>query len=174
MLLHIYERSHLNSIVQVHLRHQQKPSPHKAVFFVGVLWYNAHMFSRPYFLTAILSIVILVVHAYADANSLYFVYKWLDIPMHLFGGFVVALLGVCICSLYNQKIEKTIFWALILLFVLVIGSFWEIFELSMSVLYHVQTMDLTNIYDTVSDLINDTIGAIGALYINHKKHWYVY
>ena len=39
-------------------------------------------------------------------------------------------------------------------------------------MYHVQTMDLTNIYDTISDLINDTIGAVIALYITHKKNWY--
>jgi hypothetical protein len=130
------------------------------------------MLRRPYILTAILSIVILVIHVYADAHSLYFTYKWLDIPMHLLGGFVVALLGVCLYTLYNQKTTKVFFWILILLFVLVIGSFWEIFELSMSVMYHVQTMNLTNIYDTVSDLINDTIGAIVALYLTHKKHWY--
>lgn len=92
--------------------------------------------------------------------------------MHLFGGFVVALLGVSLYSLYPQKIEKTYFWALIFLFVLTVGSFWEIFELSISVLYHVQTMDLTNIYDTISDLINDVIGALGALYMTHKKNWY--
>ena len=130
------------------------------------------MFQRPYILTAILSLAILAIHAYADANSLYFMYKWLDIPMHLLGGFVVALLGVCLYTLYNQKLGKVFFWTLILLFVLVIGSFWEIFELSMSIMYHVQTMNLTNIYDTISDLINDTIGGLAALYLTHKKHWY--
>lgn len=93
--------------------------------------------------------------------------------MHLFGGFIVALLGVSLYALYGKTLTKDFFWTLIILFVLVIGSFWEIFELSISVMYHVQTMDLTNIYDTVSDLINDTIGAIGALYLTHKKHWYV-
>lgn len=142
------------------------------VFFVLSLWYNARMLSRPYILTTIFSVIILVVHAYADTHALYFAYKWLDIPMHLFGGFVVALLGVCLYSLYGKKLTRDFFWTLIILFVLVIGSFWEIFELSMSVMYHVQTMDLTNIYDTISDLINDTIGAIGALYLSHKKHWY--
>lgn len=92
--------------------------------------------------------------------------------MHLFGGLVTALFGVCLYNLYPKKIEKNLFRVLILLFVLMIGSFWEIFELSTSVMYHVQTMDLTNIYDTISDLINDTIGAVIALYITHKKNWY--
>lgn len=130
------------------------------------------MLSRPYFLTAILSVIILGFHWYADVHTLYFEYRWLDIPMHLFGGVVTALLGVCLYNLYPKKIHKHLFWALILLFVLTIGSFWEIFELSTSVLYHVQTMGLTNIYDTISDLINDVIGAIFALYITHKKNWY--
>lgn len=130
------------------------------------------MLRRPYALTAFLSIFILAVHWYADTHALYFAYKWLDIPMHLLGGFVVALLGVSLYSLYPKKIDKVYFWLLILMFVLTIGSFWEIFELSMSVMYHVQTMNLTNIYDTTSDLINDTIGGIGALYLSHKKYWY--
>lgn len=130
------------------------------------------MLRRPYFLTVILSLVILGIHWYADVHTLYFTYKWLDIPMHLFGGFVVALLGVCLYILYKKKIDKVFFWVLILLFVLVIGSFWEIFELSMSVMYHMQTMNLTNIYDTISDLINDTIGGVAALYLSHKKNWY--
>jgi len=130
------------------------------------------MLSRPYALTTFLSLVILTVHWYADTNALYFAYKWLDIPMHLLGGFVVALLGVSLYSLYPKKIDKAYFWVLILLFVLTIGSFWEIFELSMSVMYHVQTMNLTNIIDTTSDLINDTIGGVAALYLTHKKHWY--
>lgn len=130
------------------------------------------MLSRPYALTAFLSLVILAIHWHADTNALYFEYKWLDIPMHLLGGFVVALLGVSLYSLYPKKIDKAYFWVLILLFVLTIGSFWEIFELSMSVMYHVQTMNLTNIIDTTSDLINDIIGGMAALYLTHKKHWY--
>ena len=127
------------------------------------------MFRRPYFLTVILSLIILGIHWYADTNTLYFTYKWLDIPMHLFGGLVTAFLGVCLYNLYPKKIEKNLFGILILLFVLTIGSFWEIFELSTSVLYHVQTMNVTSICDTISDLINDTIGAVVALYITHKK-----
>lgn len=142
------------------------------MFFVDVLWYNACMLRRPYFLTAILSLILLGIHWYADTNSLYFTYKWLDIPMHLFGGFVVALLGVCLLSFLHKKIEKSIFFILVVLFVLVVGLSWEVFELFMNIVYHIRTIDLANIYDTIFDLINDVIGAVVVLYFAYKKQWY--
>ncbi|MFZ2151919.1 MAG: hypothetical protein WAV09_02290 [Minisyncoccia bacterium] len=130
------------------------------------------MFVRPYFLTIILSIALFFAHRYADIHDSYFAYRWLDIPMHVFGGFVVALLGVCLLAFFRRKIEKPVFSLLVVLFVLVVGALWEIFELSVNVMYHIRTTNLTHIQDTIFDLINDVIGALAALYVAYKKHWY--
>jgi hypothetical protein len=130
------------------------------------------MLNRPYFVTIILALLIAIFHLYADSNSLYFTYKWLAIPMHVIGGFTIALLGVSSHLVYGKKIKRTMFWVLILLFTLLLGSFWEIYEVLKSVIHGVTYVKNFDLIDTVSDLTNDIIGAVVALCITHKKNWY--
>ncbi len=89
--------------------------------------------------------------------------------MHLFGGVCVALASVCAYRLYPRVVDELSLWIGVVLAVLVVGSFWELFEVAMNNIYHIDRFDLI---DMVSDLMNDTIGALGALYISKKLHWY--
>lgn len=92
--------------------------------------------------------------------------------MHLSGGFVIALLGVILSLAYGKKIERNILWTLVILLTLTTGLFWEMYEVLKSAIYGVKYIGHFDVIDTASDLLNDLIGAVIALFITHKKNWY--
>lgn len=87
-------------------------------------------------------------------------YRWLDIPMHILGGFLFASLFLNIIS------DKYINFKNILYFVLFIGISWEIFE------YTLDIINLTSFpgwLDTFKDLLDDIIGAYLAFVFYKSK-----
>lgn len=130
------------------------------------------MLSRPYLLTLILALFLTFFHIYANTNFLYFSYKWLDIPMHLLGGFTSALFFVSLLVILGKKLPTKTFLFLVLLATLIAGSLWEVYEFLKSTLYGIEYVANRDMLDTFSDIFNDIIGALFALWLSIKKKWY--
>lgn len=86
---------------------------------------------------------------------------WLDIPMHILGGALVALLALSIFKYQNKEIS----FVKIAIFVIVVGILWEIYEYSM---YYFFNYDWNGVFDTAKDLFDDLIGA-SLVYLFNKK-----
>src|ERR1035437_330704 len=76
---------------------------------------------------------IAVFHYFAIKYSWYWKYRWIDIPVHLVGGFWVSLTALWIClkikhidNIFGYKKKALI---VMLSSVLIVGIFWELFEL---------------------------------------------
>lgn len=96
-----------------------------------------------------------------DPAHLYYEIPWLDIPMHVMGGFGVASLVLSIASYRKQKISyrATIF------FFLIVAIGWELYEVAHDVIFG---QDWGGWQDTLSDIFNGTLGATVAYYLLKK------
>lgn len=83
---------------------------------------------------------------------LYYEIWWLDIPMHILGGLGVAMLAFSSLKYQNKEIS----FAKIILFVMIIGVLWEIYEYLMHI---ISLKDWNGILDTIKDLFDDFLGA---------------
>jgi len=103
------------------------------------------------------------VHYLALEFYLYWQYVWFDVPMHILGGVVVALslfaardLGVSIPNAFFRL-------APVLLFVMVVGILWEIFEVKAG-LYMAENY----VFDTAVDLCMDFVGGTVGFIVGSK------
>ncbi len=105
----------------------------------------------------VLIYLIFILDMIAGQYSLYWRFWWFDIVMHFLGGFFIALLSyyVFFLSGYFIKISKKFsVFVVSLIFVLVIGVLWEVFEYVIKV----STAQSNYILDTNLDLLMDTLG----------------
>ncbi len=122
---------------------------------------------------------VLGVHVIALATDGYHAISWFDVPMHFFGGYAMALLGLALWGWIMSHIEirmKTLAsspYARLLLegifvvgFAMLVGVAWEWYEFlfdqfatSFVQKFGVAQMGLP---DTMDDLLNDTVGAVTA------------
>ena len=104
------------------------------------------------------SSVLAIANFVAVNNSLFWEYRWLDIPMHILGGFVLAAFAIGLVPAYRPRF-----------FIAFLASAfiaWEIFELVINV-----PQPDPKMFDTVYDLVNDSIGAGVAFAIARKTLW---
>lgn len=87
-----------------------------------------------------------------DPSYLYYELPWLDIPMHVMGGFGVASLTGAILSYKKQTIS---YWKLFVVYSVVAIS-WELYEYVNDIMAIAGWNGWT---DTSSDFINGAIGA---------------
>lgn len=104
-----------------------------------------------------------VLHFIALEFFLYWIYSWFDIMMHFLGGLIVVLSAFWFFfqSGYvhlNQNIHNIIFVAVSSIVFVSIG--WEIFEIIVGV-----PIIGDFVFDTITDLIMDVIGAIVATFV---------
>ncbi len=106
-----------------------------------------------------LSLILLACfHAVALTFSLYYIYLWFDIPMHVLGGVTIALgyQSSYVFKKYAQFLPHT-FLATVAA-ALVIGGGWEVYEYIVGLM----TSGIFSPADTAKDIIMDTIGgAVG-------------
>lgn len=119
----------------------------------------------------------------ANAIALYFdVYRslyWLDIPMHFFGGYTVAILAIAVYAWIRDRVDirvkkrKQSSWAALVLegifvigFVMIVSVAWEIWEFLMDAFAtaFVDRFGATQpgMADTMNDFLNDGVGAVTA------------
>lgn len=97
-----------------------------------------------------------LIHVVSTKFFLYWKYTWLDIPVHLFGGSIVAL-GISILPFFRIELPKffeTMFGYVCL--VIFVGIIWELFEyISGTSVY-----DEAFFGDTALDFCMDALGAV--------------
>ena len=100
-------------------------------------------------------------------NDMYYIIPWLDIPMHIWGGFLFGLLFIFYADYKNR--DKLFYKHNILhifAFVFIIGIAWELYEYINDV---VNYRDWRGILDTVKDLFDDILGSFLAYIIFKNK-----
>ncbi len=113
-----------------------------------------------WFLLALFSCAILaLVHNVATAESLYWTYRWLDVPMHLLGGFGMASLLIAFLFRYRP--------VYLLLGMVAISVGWEVFEVLIGT---PQSADY--VFDTAKDLLNNAIGGSVAYVLARYTIWH--
>ena len=90
-------------------------------------------------------------HFVFEPANLYYELKWLDIPMHIMGGFGIASIVAAILS-HNEKPVSFVF-----LFVtyMVVALMWEVYEYLQGLVDYNTALGWT---DTIKDYINGLIG----------------
>ncbi len=110
-----------------------------------------HLHRRP-FLFFIPALALLGgLHVFFMEFYLYWMYRWLDVPMHLLGGAVVAL-GYCTVI---RDSRNALLWALSI--VLLVSIVWEVYEAATGMTFTTSAP----IADTALDLVVSVLG--GAL-----------
>ena len=126
-----------------------------------------------------LLLLILVIHTIATIYHWYWTYQWLDIPMHILGGFGTGLLAITLN--YKFKVFESRPWInaiLILGIVALVGVFWEFFEFILHnylARFHLpeppvakNSFDLYK--DTLKDLLDDIVGGfIATAFLRRNK-----
>ena len=110
-------------------------------------------------LALVLAALMLGVHLYALDNYLYWYYRWLDIPMHVLGGAVMAAAVIGVLRSFRP-----------ITFVLVIAAGaigWEVFEY----LFHISTGQPDYLWDTLHDIVNDAFGALVVYVVARYSVW---
>lgn len=120
------------------------------------------MLKNKLLLISLLTILLISVFHYLSLRySWYWTFRWLDIPVHIVGGFWVSLSALWV-SLYISHIDSILGYkrkALIVMLtsVLVVAILWEIFEL----IFHVTSVNSVGYWqDTLSDISNGFVGGI--------------
>ena len=116
-----------------------------------------HIISSLIYLALLLLISVFIF----DRSNLYYELPWLDIPMHVLGGFGVASLAYAIGAYRHSHVT----FRAVILFYVVIALGWELYE----VWKDVSGGHMWNGWsDSISDFINGLIGVVGAYYLLKK------
>lgn len=111
-----------------------------------------------FFLLSLLSLSVFIF----DPAHLYFEIPWLDIPMHILGGFGVVSFVLAV-SLYGK--QKLSFFQLLILY-LCVAVTWELYEFIKDALIHHTSWN--GWHDTLWDIINGALGAAVAFFLLKK------
>lgn len=99
----------------------------------------------------------------------YITYPWIDIPMHFLGGAAVAWTFIhgmrAVEDITHKKYAITVVHTL--LFVLVIGVVWEVYEYIHDFYSTIQFFG--GVRDTIGDIILDLLGGFTAALLLDKK-----
>ena len=116
-----------------------------------------HIISSGLYLIILLCLSVFVF----DATNLYYELPWLDIPMHVMGGFGVASFVMSVVFYSKQKISLV--QVLILYLCVAVG--WELYELAGDLMRSTQWNGWP---DTLADVFNGGVGAMIAYYLLKK------
>lgn len=97
-----------------------------------------------------------IIHELALRFYLYWRHPWFDIPMHFFGGIVVALGVYTARELKLPFFKRTITFPFVLAFVLFAAFIWELFEL----MGGISVIQINFMFDTALDLILGLLGGV--------------
>jgi hypothetical protein len=91
-------------------------------------------------------------HFVFDPAYLYYEIWWLDIPMHIMGGFGVAALANAVLAYMGKPVK---YWQLLLAY-FVVATVWEVYEYVNSI---GSLLGWSGWTDTVKDLFDGFVGA---------------
>jgi uncharacterized membrane protein YjdF len=139
-------------------------------------------------LAAFWIVLVFIANVIALYFDIYHQLPWLDIPMHFFGGYTVALFGIALYAWIRGRVEiraknrqhsKIAILLLEMLFVIgfvmIVSVVWEIWEFFMDqfATAFVNRFGATQpgIADTMDDLLNDGVGAMTAKLICERSRF---
>ena len=96
-----------------------------------------------------------------EPTHLYYELKWLDIPMHIMGGFGIASLTGALFAYFQKSVS---FWKLLAVYT-VVAFVWEFYEYIRDVVAYT---DWNGWFDTIKDFVDGLIG-MSIAYIFIKK-----
>jgi hypothetical protein len=105
-----------------------------------------------------ISVIFTIVSLIAMRDDLFWTYRWLDVPMHLFGGFIVGALAASFAPTYRLRVFAST------IVVIVVG--WELFEAVTKA-----PQESPYVTDTIFDLINGSVGAGVARLLAARLLW---
>lgn len=109
----------------------------------------------------VLAGVVFVLNNIAQTYYLYWVYWWYDIMMHFLGGVLIGAIGVWGAFRIHPAMPQVHVLLVTLATIGVVGIGWEVFEY-MNGFY---IGEKAIVFDTILDLIMDTLGALIAFVI---------
>lgn len=92
---------------------------------------------------------------------LYWRYEWLDIPMHVFGGAVVAIGIFAACDIGLSFLRRWRKFLPAMALVLLVAVGWEVFQYMVGI----SAIKDDFVWDTVTDLIWGLLGGVGGFYL---------
>jgi len=119
----------------------------------------------------VISGAILILHLLALNLFLYWTVEWFDILMHFLGGLFIGIFSSYVLfgsGLFKIKSHAVILFIVVMASVLVVGLTWELWELFAGL-----SSVLRDQFDTVLDLVMDTLGGLVAFYYVKKKLWMI-
>ncbi len=121
-------------------------------------------FFLPFLLSAVLVGGLDLLGVFFD---LYWKYWWFDIPLHMLGGFFVAFCAFAFASYAKKSFTSHELLLFLVLTVLVVGVLWEVFEFTTDLVLRENPYYL---FDTVKDILDDSIGAVLAWLLLRLHH----
>lgn len=111
-----------------------------------------------FFLALFASCILALIHNVASVGYLYWTYRWLDIPVHILGGF--ALGCFLVAALFRHRL------GLYVAGIVVVTVGWEVFEVLIGM-----PRPTDYLVDTVSDVANGALGAAVAYLFARLSIW---
>lgn len=105
-----------------------------------------------------------IVHILALQFFLYFKYPYLDVPMHILGGVVIALALFAAHELAFPVPERYLSFVPVILIVLIVALLWEYFEIQIGIPLIENDFEK----DIISDLIFGLFGGILGCFIGTR------
>lgn len=118
-------------------------------------------------LTLAFSSVLLVSFLFTTKLHLFWSTPWIDVPNHFLGGLILGLVGFLVLGHHTRKISPRKKVAELLVFTLVIGGLWEVYE---EVTGLTSLSDSVYWIDTIGDFIADALGALAGYYYFLKEN----
>ncbi len=118
----------------------------------------------------IFAIFFIAIDTVAGKLSWYWIFKWIDIPMHIIGGLIAGYFGILlwhmivwvhgkgVLSLEEIKSNSKVVLPAIVL-AIIVGICWELLEFY----FDLSGLDPIRRADTIFDLFNDTFGGVLAI-----------
>jgi hypothetical protein len=129
---------------------------------------TTYSWKEPFFTASFFLVVLLILNTIATKLSLFSPYKWIDIPLHVLGGFCVGLFAIGLFKFFfkEETYLKSKQFLYIVIMVLFVGVAWEVVEayFKVSILFGGNFW-----FDTVKDLLMDTLGGILSYICFHPK-----
>ena len=108
--------------------------------------------------------VLAVIHIVSLETYLYWRYLWLDIPVHVLGGAVIALLTFVPYDFRDNLPERWLKPIPVIAFVLIAALLWEIYELKIG------AFDPEYQLDTVVDLVMGLLGGVIGYFVGKRLY----
>ncbi len=112
------------------------------------------------------------VHILSIFRDWYFLFPWLDTPLHFLGGLFIGLSAIYLTNYLSRlfgdrnRLEDFIF---VLGAVSLIGILWEFFEFGLDYFYSLGLIGFQSqlsVADTIGDLFFDILGGLAAVFSN--------